>query len=204
MGVNNFDDRYNYYFYGVNGLCDVKESFNVGLALHNENVLERSLNDYVLSYGLDVCVSQFAKENGYDMVFVIKIPSYYLGWVHRNGKLEPFVPLLLSKYRNSFEDEVTIINSSLVEGVFNNNTLEYTSNNNYNPFYNPSGMKYADIQLSNMYKFGCYDLYSSGIRRDRFSYDELKELDDERNRWDRIIKHYSGSKILKVLKRIFK
>ena len=127
-----------------------------------------------------------------------------MGWIHRNGKLEPFVPLLLSKYGNSCEDGVTIMNSSLVEGVFNKNTLEYISNNNYNPLYNPDGMKYADIQLSNMYKFGCLDLYSSGIRRDSFSYDKLKELDEERNRWDRVIKHYSVSKISKVLKKIFK
>jgi len=198
MKLDNFDDRYEYYFYGVNNLANIDVYFNEGLIIKNENCLEQSFTGIVLAYGLNKCLYEYANKHNYDNVFVIKIPAYYTGWVHRDGKVEPFVPLLLSKDGNK------VIIPNLIYGVYNKNTEDYISNYNYQPIYDPSGLQYADMQLSHMYKFGYFDWYKEAFRRNSYSYEELKNIDCESQKWDRIIKHYSKNKIRRLIKKLFK
>lgn len=199
MRVDKFDDRYNYYFCGINGIMDINYIFDIGLSFDGDKLLENDMTEWVLSYGLEKSLIDYAEKYNYNRVYVVKIPSYYLGWMHRNGKVEPFVPVLISE-----KNKTSRIVPELIYGVYDNNNSTYIDNANYNPLYEFNGLSFANVQLRKMYKYGCFRLYMDAMHRNNFSYEVLKVSDEEIDKWDRVKKHYSVSKISKVLKKIFK
>ena len=96
MKKDMFDNRYDYYFYGVNN-DDVDNDFECiripGSCLQSS--MKRSFMDYDDNKWIKE-LELYVRENNYSRVFIIKIPSYYMGWVHRNGVKESFVPILKS------------------------------------------------------------------------------------------------------------
>ena len=192
---DSFDNRYRYYFYGSNSNDDI---FRNGLMIDDENLFQFSETSNVLLYGLEKYIKKYADVYKFDYVWVIKIPVYYLGWIHRDGTVEPFVPFLMDI---NDEGKKKII-SNLIYTVYNNSSQQCIYNEQYNPLYNPVGLHYSDKQLATMYRFGEFDWYSSGVNRNSYAYGELKKIDEEKRVFERIINHYSSGNIIRALRRI--
>ena len=198
MKNNRFDNRFNYYFYGTNCDVDVMECFNNGIDINNEKVFQHLYRSDIYGDDIDSYILNCVKRHNYDKVFVIKIPSYYVGWRHRDGKIEPFVPFLISSEDKTFKKIVPC----LIHGVYNSKSGNYLENEYYDSLYDPCGLHYSDEQLKIMYKFGLYNEYKTAVQRNTKSFEILQKKDEEDNAWERITNHYSYGKVTRVLKRI--
>ncbi len=197
---NALDDRYNYYVYRMDKNTDIEEIFNNGIVFGEENLLQHNILSDVYEYGLNNALRIYSDNHGCNDLIVIKIPSYYMGWIHRDNSLEPFVPLFKCFYDSKTGFEVRNLIPSLICGVYKNN--QYIENENYNPLYDPSGLQFSDRQINTMYRYRCFDAYMEAMCRNEYTYEVLKRKDEETSRWDRIIRHYNRKSFRRILSRI--
>lgn len=202
---DNFDNRYNYYFYGITDDVDINLCLKNGVKIPSRNVLSNIsplVNSHVNNDELDKIIKNYVDKKDFKYVFVFKIPTYYMGWVHRNGDMELFVPILLStNNKDNVNKEIYVI-SELIDGVYVRDKSQYIINSDYNAFYDPSGLQFSDEQISKMYNYGCFDMALSGLGRNSYTYNELRTDDEINNTWGEVIKYYNSGKFKRVLSRV--
>ena len=205
MKKDMFDNRYDYYFYGVNN-ADIENVMSDGIEIDGSQLFGNLKKVYLNGESLDLMdkVGNFAYENNFDNVMLIKVPSYYMGWRHRNGVKESFVPLIKSYYDKSKLCVRTFVIPELIYGLYEKNSDEFRLNENYNVFFDPSGLQYSDEQIGNMYGFRCYNLQKNAFDRKMYSYDELKMYDTQSQLWVKTMEYYKSSKVKKLILNINK
>ena len=194
MKKDMFDNKYDYYFYKIendkinevllNGIeifsnqltSDLKK---VSISLNENNLLEK--------------LRLIGNMNDDNKILIIKIPSYYMGWRHRNGVKESFVPLLKCFYDKEIFGVRTFLIPELIYGIYDSG--KFTYNEQYNMFFDPSGLQYTDEQIGEMYGLRCYNLQKQAFDRKMYNYDELKKYDTQGQIWVNTMKYYKASKI---------
>lgn len=202
MGIDKFDNRYKYYLYPTN---NVEECIEKGINMTSGNVLCGRL-DEITSCIYDNNLNKFIENNYEDIndFIIVKIPVYYMGWRHRNGVKESFVPILKCCLDIDTLLTKTYLIPELIYGTYDKKLNMFYYNDKYNLFYNPCGLQFCSEQIENMFDLRCYDLYQEALYRIQSDYNELCDYDIRGCKWDKTVKYYKSSKIKKKILNINK
>lgn len=202
-----FDGRFAYFLHGTSKGTAIADYFQKGIIIYGtsmpsiQDTGSIALSEQIEQYGLDAVCSNYADKCGYDNVYVIKIPSYYLGWQHRNGEMPPLVPVLKpAGVENGLQ--IYAIHPNLIEGVFQKQTNKFTKNGKYNPLYDPTGMYYDRTQIGWLQNYD-YETFKFAMDRIKyFSPDNALKADKQNNTWHDVAKYYGIPYSNDVFKRI--
>ncbi len=183
------DERYLYLVHGAND-DSVESVFNYGICSNRGNrigsVLTQLSKDDIKLKGLRALEKGFCDENYCKYCYVVKIPKFYYGWVGRDGAIEPPLPLFYE------EDNKSMFTPHLVAGVYSRERDKVATNPNFNPKYNPNGMKYAKEQEELFEHTSLFnDWYRYASSRDGMTNDELKTFDEQMGTWRPVLQRYS-------------
>ena len=103
-----------------------------------------------------------------------------------DGAIEPPLPLFTDI------DNISMFTPHLVAGVYSRERDKVATNPNFNPKYNPNGMKYAKEQ-EDLFKHSesFIDWYHYACSRDGMNNEELKSFDEQAGTWQPVLYRYS-------------
>lgn len=88
---------------------------------------------------------------------VVKIPKRYFRKItHRDGKMDPAVPMF-REYSEQGYDWDSLFTPKLIQGVYCRDINKSFTNPNFNPVFDPSGCQYSDEQLNNFWTTNSID-----------------------------------------------
>jgi hypothetical protein len=139
--------------------------------------------------GLDSVMQNYLGDGDeYNSVFLFKIPKKYMtDRIHRDGKIDPPVPFLKQN-----EDETLSIISPLIQGVYCRDINKSFTNPNFSPVFDPTGLKYSDEQIQNLWGLNLSSWINFAKGRANSSFDELSTIDKNAHNWDRVVQFYSA------------
>ena len=184
MNFDKFDNRYMYYLYPVK---NVEDCIGKGIEITSGNELCGTIElvtSYVYNKNLDKLIEE--KYQDVDDFIVVKIPVYYMGWRHRNGVKESFVPIFKCCLDMDTLLTKTYLIPELIYGVYNKK------------------IKFCSEQIENMFDLRCYNLYQEALYRMQSDYNELCDYDLRDCKWDKTVKYYKSSKLKKKILNINK
>lgn len=140
-------------------------------------------------FGLDSMMKKYlGNDEEYNSVFLFKIPKKYMtDRIHRDGKIDPPVPFIKQN-----DDDTVVLISSIIQGVYCRDINKSYTNPNFSPVFNPTGLKYSDEQLQNLWGLNLNNWIQFAKSRENASYDELSVIDSKANNWERVIQYYSS------------
>ena len=192
-----FDNRYNVYLYGFKDK-DINDIMDNGINIIGYSINKNLKRVYVDCDNDDMLLTKldkYLRENNFSFGCVLRIPSYYMGWVHRNGVKESFVPIL--KHNDSIKMNFLIPDLIYLFYDVCNKKIYY--NDKYNAMFDPCGLQYTEEQIMKMYTYGCYDLHKMAFDRRKYNYDYLKKFDIDYCFWEKTMKYYKSSKLKKLI-----
>lgn len=135
--------------------------------------------------------------NNYINVILVKIPSMYFpkSTIHRNGKMDVPIPFLYEKELADPSHQYhmgifPVIIPCLIQGVYSKED-GFVTNENYNPVFDPSGLKFSKEQLEPIHNLK-FDDYIKYNKRNNLSCDYLYQFDKQTGTWDGFTKYYSS------------
>lgn len=185
---------FNYYLHKTKIIDSnmIEDIFNNGLTSWHGTSIHSTIfpvnNTEIERYGLDnVMKNYLGNGEEYDSVFLFKIPKRYMtDIIHRGGKIDPPVPFLKQN------DDATIsIISSVIQGVYCRDLNKSFTNPNFSPVFDPTGLKYSDEQIQNLWSLDLIDWIKFAKSRQNSSYKELCAIDQKTHNWDRVIQFYN-------------
>ena len=176
----------------------IEEIFNNGLKswygssidstmwkVDKETLRETNLEEIIKNY--------LGDSENYNSVVVIKIPKEYMAdRLHRTGQISTPIPLWKDN-----GDGTMYFTPHLIQGIYCKNIGKGITNTNFTPVCNPTGLKYSDEQINNMWALGQIEWVNYANKRKELTYSQLSRFDKERKTWDNIVEDYSdkfGSK----------
>lgn len=186
---------FNYYLHKTKIIDSnmIEDIFNNGLTSWYGTSIHSTIypisNTEIEQYGLDnVMKNYLGNEDEYDSVFLFKIPKRYMtDTIHRGGKIDPPVPFLKQN------DDATIsIISSVIQGVYCRDLNKSFTNPNFSPVFDPTGLKYSDEQIQNLWSLNLIDWIKFAKGRQNSSYKELCAIDQKYHNWDKVIQFYNS------------
>ena len=159
-------------------------SINSTLARVNEEDLKNNgLENEIMGYlGLG---------DQYNAVVIVKIPKrYFRDVIHRDGKMDPAVPLF-REYSEEGWDWNSLFTPKLIQGVYCRDINKSFTNPNFSPVFDPSGCQYSDEQLDCFWSSNSSDWVNFANARRNSSFEQLYTRDKTSKTWDSLISHYS-------------
>ena len=159
-------------------------SINSTLARVNEEDLKNNgLSNEIMGYlGLG---------DQYNAVVIVKIPKrYFRDVIHRDGKMDPAVPLF-REYSEEGWDWNSLFTPKLIQGVYCRDINKSFTNPNFSPVFDPSGCQYSDEQLDCFWSSNSSDWVNFANARRNSSFEQLYTRDKTSKTWDSLISHYS-------------
>ena len=127
----------------------------------------------------------------YNAVVIVKIPKrYFRDVIHRDGKMDPAVPLF-REYLEEGWDWNSLFTPKLIQGVYCRDINKSFTNPNFSPVFDPSGCQYSDEQLYHFWSFNSADWVNFAKTRRNSSFEQLYTSDKTSKTWDSLISHYS-------------
>lgn len=181
------------YFYGYNNQDQsfIDEVFVNGLSNHKGASL--------ITFAWQIkdenkSIEEQAKNFGYNNVLIIKIPKNYIFPKIVDKKLKE-IPWPIWKSKDSINEdnnhEATLINN-LIYGVYSKKNNTIIENPNYNFLYDPSGLIFDGEQINYFAKNFLFKWHLFSLYRNRFSYEDMKKIDQNKHIWDDSIKQYNN------------
>lgn len=159
-------------------------SINSTLARVNEEDLKnKGLENEIMGY--------LGQGNQYNAVVIVKIPKrYFRDVIHRDGKMDPAVPLF-REYSEEGWDWNSLFTPKLIQGVYCRDINKSFTNPNFSPVFDPSGYQYSDEQLDCFWSFNSSDWVNFANTRRNSSFEQLYTGDKTSKTWDSLISYYS-------------
>ena len=159
-------------------------SINSTLARVNEEDLKNNgLENEIMGY--------LGQGNQYNAVVIVKIPKrYFRDVIHRDGKMDPAVPLF-REYSEEGWDWNSLFTPKLIQGVYCRDINKSFTNPNFSPVFDPSGCQYSDEQLDCFWSSNSSDWVNFANARRNSSFEQLYTRDKTSKTWDSLISHYS-------------
>lgn len=126
----------------------------------------------------------------YNSVVVVKIPKKYFSNRHRDGKIDPALPVF-REYSEPRCDWTTLFTPRLIQGVYCRNINKSFTNPNFNPIFNPSGYQYAEEQIERFWAANAMDWINFDKARKGIPFEQLYVGDKSNKIWDQIVNYYS-------------
>lgn len=184
-----------YYYLHKTKITDsamIEDIFNNGLTSWYGTSIHSTIypidEKLIMDNGLDSAIKNYLGEDSeYNSVFVFKIPKRYMtDRIHRDGKVDPPVPFIKQN-----EDETVSIISSIIQGVYCRDIDRSFTNPNFSPVFDPTGLKYSDEQINNLWGLNLNNWITFAKSRENKSFNELTSIDKSAHNWDRVIQFYS-------------
>lgn len=192
--------KYNYYIHRTVSE-DIDSFFNYGLIDYDpsfkiESTMEL-LTDEVAENKEELAnkmKSSIIGDDTYNTVFLIKIPKDYFPYKYKGFKsLHIPMPIFKEKedcnQKSLIHDTYPVLIPNLIQGCYNKKR-GFISNPNYNPVYDPSGLKFGYEQLQELHNSFLYD-YNKCIQRNKTPVHELYKDDIEHDRWNEYVELFS-------------
>lgn len=170
----------------------IEDIFNNGLKSSYDYSIHSTLAEIketdLQQFGLEQCIMNYLGDSeDYNSVVVVKIPKeYMLSAIHRGGKINPPVP-----FWKSNDDRTTSFTPHLIQGIYCKRVSKSFTNPNFSPVYDPTGLKYSDEQINNMWSYNLDNWITFANSRKNVDYGTLCQIDKQKQNWDRVIKYYS-------------
>lgn len=122
---------------------------------------------------------------------VVKIPKRYFRKItHRDGKMDPAVPMF-REYSEQGYDWDSLFTPKLIQGVYCRDINKSFTNPNFNPVFDPSGCQYSDEQLNNFWTTNSIDWVNFAKARINSSFEQLYANDKTNKTWNSVVDYYS-------------
>ena len=195
--MKNYDYLYYFHKSPVTDYKDIENIFNEGLKSWHGYSMGSMLwpvsEDVMNSVTLEEAVKSYCGDD--NTCFIIKIPKKYIAtYYHRDGTVDCPIPIFKQTDEKIYNDSktVTILTPHLIRGVYDGQNNTFISNPNYTPIYNPNGLQYADEQIDYFYSANALKWVQYAQDRRKFSYDQLKKIDDQRKTYDAHMQAYAN------------
>lgn len=197
--MNNKDDFY--YFIHRTGESDYQQFFENGLYVYDKtnNITSTAekLDSELINNGMLGNFMKNALRETDENVILLKIPKLYFPQVlHRTGKMDVPIPFLYEKELPNPSDQYQIdiypvIIPCLIQGVYSKK-YGFVTNENYNPVFDPSGLKFSNEQLEPVRNMKYDDYIRYNKRNNDYSCDYLYQFDKETGTWNDFTRYYSS------------
>lgn len=167
----------------------LEDIFNNGLKSWYQTSLYSTMtpisNEDIENVGLETLMKNYVKGE-FKSVFLIKIPKEYMSQrLHRNGQIDPPVPVWKSN-----DDGTTTFTPHLVQGVYNKTTDLFITNPNFSLVFDPSGLKYSEEQINNLWSLNQLEWINFAKERENLTFNQLFQSDRNKETWNNIIHEY--------------
>ena len=166
-----------------------EEIFKNGICFYNS---EYSFNSSF--YEVEDIYSYITENINQKAIYFVEIPEEYLKVIKKDSKIILPYPILFEKVdfddRKNIFDIYPILVPRLIKGVYIKDEGVYL-NENYNPKYNPNGIKYTKEQLDQIRISLDNNVYNKFNERNvNYTCEELYRIDGL-NPWDDLIEYYN-------------
>lgn len=191
------NDEFVYYFHGTN-IEDpnvIIDFFNNGLSSNRGNHMTSTMSPVsqseIQNNGLGDCLKRYCG-NGYNTIFVMKIPKYYLTPKIENGVARQ-IPLPVWKptgEKDGYGRDISQFTQELIYGVYRQANDSFLENSNYLAVHNPNGLQYDVNQIEHLLTQECMHWYNYANFRNDKSYQSLLATDLKNGTWDNAVEQY--------------
>lgn len=198
--MNNKDDFY--YFIHRTGESDYQQFFENGLYVYDKtnnitSTAEKLDSELINDGRLGDFMKNALRETD-ENVILLKIPKMYFPQpvLHRTGRMDVPIPFLYEKelFDPAYQYQIDIypvIIPCLIQGVYSKK-YGFVANENYNPVFDPSGLKFSKEQLEPVRNMKYEDYIRYNKRNTDYSCDYLYQFDKETGTWNDFTRYYSS------------
>ena len=188
--------KYIYYLYGIKKMnCNtVNAVFSEGIVSFNGPDIKRCMIKLGESMG---SIEEVTTSNGFQCVFIIKIPKMYLYPKVEDGKLKQ-VPVPMWEERGGAD----IFKSSLIHGAYSVVDQTYFENEFYNEVYNPNGLQFDSEQVNYFIEMNMTRWIKFNLYRKKRTYEELLKIDRTKTIWKDAITQYTSYYNKRIVKKL--
>ena len=188
------NEEFVYFFHGTT-MTDpalVDEMFNNGLISYRGNNMSSTMTKTNVEDGeLATKLKEYKKIQGGNVVFVIKIPKYYLTPKVQNDQLMQIPLPIWKKISTSGEKgDVCQLSPELVYGVYISQNDSFIQNPNYLPVHNPDGLQFDVSQIEYMRNYVDEKWIQFANDRNNYMYNDLQIQDQNQQTWNDAVIQY--------------